>query len=172
MNMNASSCLWPTSDEAWRRKWAATYVAKNVISRHKSTRHKSPQQDSTLEEPQQKSPAGVCRPWRFVPSQLRRNEKLPRHTFSRRRDTKARFNSRLRAQLALRPAPPLPHCLAPIGLHHPPIPIFVPWCLGGSSVLSDDKTPRPPTFSRGGLSRLKARRQEAAIKHSPSRIEH
>jgi hypothetical protein len=28
MNMNVSSCLWPTSDEAWRRKWAATYVAK------------------------------------------------------------------------------------------------------------------------------------------------
>jgi hypothetical protein len=39
--MNASSCLWPTSDEAWRRKWAATYVAKNVISRQKSGRQKS-----------------------------------------------------------------------------------------------------------------------------------
>jgi hypothetical protein len=39
-NMNASSFPWPTSDEARGRKWAATYVAKNVISRHKSGRHK------------------------------------------------------------------------------------------------------------------------------------
>jgi hypothetical protein len=44
-NMNASSCLWPTSDQACGRKGAATYVAKNVISRHKSTRHKSQRGD-------------------------------------------------------------------------------------------------------------------------------
>jgi hypothetical protein len=99
-NMDASSCLWPTSDEACGRKWAATYVAKNVISRQKSGRHKS------------------------------------------------RSGARRQPDL-----------------------------IGALSGIAKKllKTPRPPTFSRGGLSRLVVsaesfQRQATAIKQRVSRI--